>query len=122
MATSTIPFDKNELVTACNVTCGKYLNASAVVVSWPPYYTAEIPVQEGYYICVFNSADNINTSSVFYDSSGAKVGNPIVGRGNNQKGFGQYYTVPTGAVSLKVSMYVSDRNVLSKSSYSNPDA
>ena len=114
MATSTIPFDKNELVTACNVEFSKYLDYGGACQTWKTYYTAEIPVMEDMYICVFNSADNAATYSWFYDINGTKVGTGIAGRGDGQKGFGQYYTVPTGAVSLKVSMYNEDHCVLSK--------
>lgn len=110
MATGTIKLDREVLASVCNLKFGRYIGSNGSETLWQAYYLAEIPVQQGFYINVLNSAGNDGSYNKFVDTNGNQVGNLIQNR--NVPGFGQGYLVPNGAASLIVSMFVGQKQVL----------
>ena len=110
MATGTIKRDNAVFATVCNIKPSKYIGSDGTETVWMAYYLAEIPVQPNYYINVLNSAGNDGSYNKFIDINGSQVGSLI--RNRNTTGFGQAYQVPSNAVSLLVSMFIGQKQVL----------
>lgn len=94
-------------VWACDIyKYGAYIGTGGRYVDFGHYYIAKIPVEAGCTYRLVNVADNESTYNKFLDASDTQVGELV----QNVYGGGITVTVPSGAVSMLVTMYVESGN------------